>query len=77
VVIAPNYSLAVGTNYACYHCQEGCTRESNETLEQQFEGFVLQLQPNAGYMRLYREIVTHVWRKPQVESQKVQDVVSP
>jgi site-specific DNA recombinase len=62
--------------YAYYHCQEGCTRENKETMEQQFGEFVLQLQPNAGYMRLYREIITDVWRKRQGDSQKVQDVVS-
>ncbi len=44
-------------------------------MEQQFEEFVLQLQPKLSYMRLYREIVTDVWRKSQGDSQKVQDVV--
>jgi hypothetical protein len=35
-----------------------------------------QLQPNVGYMRLYREIVMDVWRKKQGDSQQVQGVVS-
>ncbi|HST77982.1 MAG TPA: hypothetical protein VLN58_05810 [Verrucomicrobiae bacterium] len=37
---------------------------------------MLQLQPNLGYLRLYREIVTDVWRKRQGDSQKVQELVS-
>jgi hypothetical protein len=32
-------------------------------MEQEFEAFMQQLQPNAGYMRLYRQIVLDVWRK--------------
>ena len=43
----------------------------------QFEEFILQLQPNAGYMRLYREIVTDVWRERQGDSQRLEEVVSP
>src|SRR5581483_11274530 len=61
--------------YAYYHCQEGCTRESKEIMEQQFEEFLVQLQPNLGYMRLYRETVTDVWRKRQGDSQNVQAVL--
>ena len=45
-------------------------------MEGQFEEFMRQLQPNAAYMRLYREIVLDVWRKRQGDSQKVQSVVS-
>ncbi len=40
---------------AYYHCQEACTRDGKQTTERHFEEFVLQLQPNAGYMRLYRD----------------------
>ncbi|MFL6388200.1 MAG: hypothetical protein ACJ71U_12015 [Terriglobales bacterium] len=35
-----------------------------------------QLQPNAGYMRLYRQIVLDVRRKKKSHSQKVQGVLS-
>jgi hypothetical protein len=45
-------------------------------MEGQFEEFVKQLQPNPGYMRLYREIVLDVWRKKQGNSQQLQGVVS-
>ena len=62
--------------YAYYHCQDGCIRETKDTMEAQFEEFIRKLQPNAGYMRLYREIVLDVWRKKQGDSQKVQSVVS-
>jgi site-specific DNA recombinase len=62
--------------YAYYHCQDGCIRETKDTMESQFEEFMRQLQPNAGYMRLYREIVLDVWRKKQGDSQNVQRVVS-
>jgi site-specific DNA recombinase len=62
--------------YAYYHCQDGCTRETKDAMEGQFEEFMRQLQPNAGYMRLYREIVLDVWRKKQGHSQKVQGVIS-
>jgi hypothetical protein len=34
------------------------------------------LQPNAGYLRLYREIVMDVWRKKQGDSQETQNVIS-
>jgi site-specific DNA recombinase len=62
--------------YAYYHCQDGCTRETKDVMEGQFEEFIRQLQPSAGYMRLYREIVLDVWRKKQGDSQKVQSVIS-
>lgn len=62
--------------YAYYHCQDGCTRETKDEMEGQFEEFMRQLQPNAGYMRLYREIVLDVWRKKQGDSRKVQSVIS-
>ena len=62
--------------YAYYHCQDGCVRETKDTIETQFEEFMRKLQPNPGYMRLYREVVLDAWRKKQGESQKVQDVVS-
>src|SRR5262249_8094116 len=62
--------------YAYYHCQEGCTRECKDAMEDRFEEFILQLQPNSGHMRLYREIVTDVWRKKQGDSQNVQSVAS-
>ncbi|MCU1331225.1 MAG: hypothetical protein JWM08_217 [Candidatus Angelobacter sp.] len=45
-------------------------------MEGQFEEFMRQLQPNAGYMRLFREIVLDVWRGKQGDSQLVQAVVS-
>ncbi len=45
-------------------------------MEQQFEEFLVELQPNPGYVRLYREIVTDVWRKKQGDSQRVQSLVS-
>jgi hypothetical protein len=45
-------------------------------MEQEFEEFMKKMQPNAGYMRLYREIVLDVWRKKQGDSQKVQGVLS-
>jgi site-specific DNA recombinase len=62
--------------YAYYHCQDGCIRETKDTMESQFEEFMRTLQPNAGYMRLYREIVLDVWKNKQGDSAKVQDVVS-
>ncbi|MBZ5491443.1 MAG: recombinase family protein [Acidobacteriia bacterium] len=62
--------------YAYYHCQDGCIRVTKDAMEGQFEEFMRQLQPNAGYMRLYREIVLDVWRKKQGDSQQVQGVVS-
>ncbi len=62
--------------YAYYHCQEGCTRETKDVMEGQFEEFIRHLQPNAAYMRLYREIVLDVWRKRQGDSEQVQAVVS-
>ena len=37
---------------------------------------VSQLQPNTVYMRLYRKIVTDVWRKKHGESQRAQEVLS-
>jgi site-specific DNA recombinase len=74
--VTGSWSKGRNQYYAYYHCQEGCTRETKETVEQQFEEFLLQLQPNPGYMRLYREIVLDVWRKRQGDSHKVQEVVS-
>jgi site-specific DNA recombinase len=62
--------------YAYYHCQDGCTRETKDLIEGLFEEFLRELQPNAGYMRLYREIVMDVWRKKQGDSQQVQSAVS-
>ena len=62
--------------YAYYHCQDGCIRVSKDAMDGQFEEFMRQLQPNAGYMRLYREIVLDVWRKKQGDSQQMQAVMS-
>jgi site-specific DNA recombinase len=62
--------------YAYYHCQDGCTRATKDLMEQKFEEFMRQLQPNASYMRLYREIVLDVWRKKQGDSQQAQSVLS-
>ncbi len=62
--------------YAYYHCQDGCTRAPRDSAEQQFEEFMRQLQPNAGYMRLYRAVVLDVWRKKQGDSQQMQGVLS-
>src|SRR5579864_7168910 len=62
--------------YAYYHCQGGCTRVTKEAMEQQFEDFVRQLQPNAGYLRLYREIVLDTWRTKEGDGRKAQAVLS-
>jgi DNA invertase Pin-like site-specific DNA recombinase len=62
--------------YAYYHCQDGCTNVTKDAMEGKFEEFIRHLQPNAGYMRLYREIVLDVWHKKQGDSQKVQNIVS-
>ena len=40
--------------------QFGLRTKKGRLLEGQFENFMRQLQPNAGYMRLYREIVLDV-----------------
>lgn len=45
-------------------------------MEQQFEEFMRQLQPNASYMRLYREILLDVWRRKQDDSKQVQGILS-
>lgn len=62
--------------YAYYHCQDGCIRETKDVMEALFADFMRTLQPNAGYMRLYREVVMDVWRTKQGDSQKAQGVVS-
>lgn len=62
--------------YAYYHCQDGCIRVSKDAMEGRFEEFMRQLQPNATYMRLYREIVLDVWHKKRGDSQQVQSAVS-
>lgn len=45
-------------------------------MEGKFEEFIRHLQPNAAYMRLYREIVLDVWRKKQGDSQQIQNIIS-
>ena len=62
--------------YAYYHCQEGCTRANKDRIENEFQEFIAQLQPNPGYVRLYREIVTDVWQKRQGESKNAQSTIS-
>src|SRR5262249_41007180 len=62
--------------YAYYHCQDGCTRATKDSMEAKFEEFVRQLQPHTAYMRLYREIVIDIWRKKHGDSQRVQEVLS-
>jgi hypothetical protein len=62
--------------YAYYHCQDGCTRTKKDAIEEKFEEFVKQLQPDTGYMRLYREIVLDMWRKRQGDSRQIQNVLS-
>ncbi|MBZ5533772.1 MAG: recombinase family protein [Acidobacteriia bacterium] len=62
--------------YAYYHCEDGCNRETKDVMEAKFEQFIRTLEPNAAYMRLYREIVLDVWRKKQGDSQQMQGVVS-
>ena len=62
--------------YAYYHCQDGCIRVTKDAMEEEFCDFLRRLQPNIGYMRLYREIVRDVWHKKQGNSQKVQGAVS-
>jgi hypothetical protein len=51
-------------------------RKTKDAMEVKFEQFIRHLQPNAGYMRLYREIVLEVWRKKQGDSQQIQNIVA-
>jgi site-specific DNA recombinase len=74
--LAWRWSKGRNRYYAYYHCRDGCTRVTKDVMEGQFEAFIRQLQPNAGYMRLYREIVLDVWRKKQGDSKQVQSVLS-
>ena len=62
--------------YAYYHCQDGCTSATKDAMEGKFEEFIRHLQPNAAYMRMYREIVLDVWHKKQGDSQQIQNVIS-
>ena len=74
---SPEAGQKVRNRYcAYYHCQDGCVREPKDAMEAQFVEFMQKLQPNAGYMRLYREVVLDVWQKKQGDSQQVQSVIS-
>jgi site-specific DNA recombinase len=75
-LLTGSWSKGRNRYYAYYHCQDGCTRESKELMEQKFKDFMQQLQPNAAYMRLFRKIVLDVWRKKQGDSQQAQGVLS-
>jgi hypothetical protein len=55
---------------------EGCVCIAKDKMEKELPIFLRQLQPNIGYMDLYREIVREVSRKKQGDSKKVQSVVS-
>jgi len=62
--------------YAYYHCQDGCTRVSKDTMESQFEGFLHQLQPNTSYLRFFRQQVLDVWKEKQAGNEQVQAALS-
>ena len=70
-----SWSKGLNRYYAYYHCQDGCIRETKDTMESQFEEFMRQLQPNAGYMRLYREIVLRFGTRSKVTAETVQCVL--
>lgn len=60
-----------GRRYAYYHCfNKACKGVGvrKEELERAFLAYLERLQPKAGYMRLFREVVLDVWRQRQQEN---------
>ena len=53
--------------YPYYHCAScGAVRVRKERLETAFVALLERLQPNAAYMRLFREVVLDSWKDRQV-----------
>ena len=67
-----SWSTGRSRRYAYYHCRS-CrgVRVGKDRLETIFTALLEQLQPNAAYMRLFREIVLDVWRARQVDVTKL------
>jgi hypothetical protein len=71
-LVTGSWSKGRNRYYAYYHCQDGCTRETKDAMEGQFEEFMRQLQPNAGYMRLYRDRSGRLAQKTRRQSKNAE-----
>jgi hypothetical protein len=60
-----SWSKGRNDHYAYYHCQRQCraVNVDKATLEGRFVDELALLQPTAGYMRLVRDRVLHVWQQ--------------
>ena len=56
--------------YAYYHCRERCraVNISKTKLEEMFVDELARLQPTAGFMRLVKDRVLHVWREMRTDT---------
>jgi site-specific DNA recombinase len=58
--------------YPYYHCRKcGRVKAGKQQLESLFIELLERLQPDAGYMRLFREVVLDVWKGRQGEARRL------
>ena len=64
-----SWSKGRSKRYPYYHCRK-CSQvnTSKQQVETAFIDLLSQLQPDADYMRLFREIVLDVWKGRQVKA---------
>ncbi len=58
-------STGRSNKYAYYHCICGETRVRKERLEESFIYLLKQIQPNEAFIKLFKEILTDVWKMKQ------------
>lgn len=67
-----SWSKGRSKRYAYYHCRKcGRVNTSKQPVETAFIDLLSQLQPDADYMRLFREIVLDVWKRRQGEARRL------
>ena len=66
-----SWSTGRSSRYGYYACRvRGCrqVKVRKERLDAEFVALLEQLQPNAAYMRLFREIVLDVWKQHEADA---------
>jgi Recombinase zinc beta ribbon domain len=65
-----SWSKGRNAHYAYYHCQRQCraVNVSKAELEGAFADELALLQPTAGYMRLVKDCILHVWEQRRAEA---------
>jgi site-specific DNA recombinase len=71
VPVTGSWSKGRNNRYSYYRCRNSQCKKMNirtDKLEEQFVDFIRSLSPESGYLPLFREIVTQVWKQRQADS---------